>query len=523
MSLSPFESGTTLIRTAAGSEQAARALPVGTRLDEFEILDRIGEGGFGIVYLAQDHSLERQVAVKEYMPWTLAARVEGTTTVTVRSQSEAETFQLGLRSFVNEARLLARFDHPALLKVYRFWEANGTAYMAMPFYEGPTLAKSFAARPDSPDEAELRALLAPLLDALAVLHAAKCYHRDISPDNILLTRTGPLLLDFGAARRVISDSSQKLTVILKEGYAPIEQYGTQDMMRQGPWTDIYALCGVVHYAITGTKPHSSIDRLVHDRRQPLKQVAAGRYGESFLRAIDAGMAIKPADRPKTIAEFKTLLGAPSAAPKKSATQHVRLARSRVRISILAGAAAISLVVGGLLLASLEPRLAGHLWWTARQPAKPVASMTTVEKPQRFNAADTPRVISPSPAARSNVPGGSSDLETASDSVRQLNRLLSSARTVIDGNGGRSDLVLSQALIYEREAQKAIQTADRDTAMAKSEQATSQARQAVDGFLDDLIQKYAQIAQKKMNENDLEVAEMAITKGKELERLKARFK
>ena len=114
------------------------ALPPGTRLGEFELLSLLGVGGFGIVYLAFDHALEREVAVKEYMPASLAGRTE-TMHVSLRSHSDAESFALGLRSFVNEAKLLARFDHPSLLKVHRFWEANGTAYMAMPVLRGQTL------------------------------------------------------------------------------------------------------------------------------------------------------------------------------------------------------------------------------------------------------------------------------------------------------------------------------------------------------------------------------------------------
>ncbi len=171
--------------------QASHVLPSGTRLRDYEITGLIGEGGFGIVYLAWDHSLQRQVAIKEYMPASMAARVAGSSAIVVKSERHLDTFRAGLKSFVNEARLLARFDHPALVKVYRFWEENGTAYMVMPYYEGPTLKAALAALGRPPGEAELRAWLGPLLDALDVMHAAHCYHRDIAPDNILLTRARP--------------------------------------------------------------------------------------------------------------------------------------------------------------------------------------------------------------------------------------------------------------------------------------------------------------------------------------------
>ena len=139
------------------------------------------------------------------------------------------------------------------------------------------------------------------------MHAAQCFHRDIAPDNILLTATGPLLLDFGAARRVIGDMTHALTVVLKPGYAPIEQYGDVASMTQGAWTDIYALACVVYFAITGKTPMSSVERLMDDRLQPLAVEAKGRYGDGFLRAIDAALAVRPQDRPQNEAQFRALL------------------------------------------------------------------------------------------------------------------------------------------------------------------------------------------------------------------------
>src|SRR5262249_37748174 len=145
--------------------------------------------------------------------------------VVPHSEKVADTFALGLRSFINEAQLLASFDHPSLVKVYRFWEDNGTAYMVMPYYQGVTLKRALEALPAPPEEAWLQRQLGALLDALEVMHQAHCYHRDIAPDNILLLDDGrPLLLDFGAARRVIGDATQALTAFLKPGYAPVEQY-----------------------------------------------------------------------------------------------------------------------------------------------------------------------------------------------------------------------------------------------------------------------------------------------------------
>ncbi|MFT5532216.1 MAG: serine/threonine protein kinase [Burkholderiaceae bacterium] len=292
---------------APAPEQDRNALPVGARVLEFEIRRLIGVGGFGIVYLAYDHSLERHIALKEYMPSSLAERTSQSH-VAVRSERHADTFDAGMRSFINEARLLARFDHPSLVKVYRFWEGNGTAYMVMPFYEGLTLKQTLQAMPAPPDEAWLKLLLAPLLDALDIIHQEKCFHRDIAPDNILMLADGrPLLLDFGAARRAITGMDQAFTVILKPGYAPIEQYAEVATLQQGAWTDLYALASVVFFAINGRPPTPSVTRMVSDAQVPLAQSANGRYSADFLQVIDGALAVKPDDRPQSVAALRTQL------------------------------------------------------------------------------------------------------------------------------------------------------------------------------------------------------------------------
>ncbi|HEX2540762.1 MAG TPA: protein kinase [Caldimonas sp.] len=341
-------------------------LPVGTRLRDYEITGLIGEGGFGIVYLAWDHSLQRRVAVKEYMPASLVSRIAGSSAIVVKSERHLDTFRAGLKSFVNEARLLARFDHPSLVKVYRFWEENGTAYMVMPYYEGPTLKAALESLGRAPTEAELRAWMRPLLDALAVMHAAHCFHRDIAPDNILLTPAGPLLLDFGAARRVIGDMTHALTVVLKPGYAPIEQYGDVATMAQGPWTDIYALACVVYYAITGKTPMSSVERLMDDAMQPLSVLAAGRYGPSFLRAIDSALALRPQDRPQNEQQFRALLDVDL--PASSARMAPAQAPAWVPPDALAGTGAEGY---STLPATLTPELATQV--LERPPASAVAA------------------------------------------------------------------------------------------------------------------------------------------------------
>lgn len=302
------------------------ALAVGARLGEFEIQRVLGMGGFGIVYLAFDHALEREVALKEYMPASLAAR-SGGSQISLRSTSHADTFAIGLRSFVNEARLLAQFDHPSLVKVYRFWEANNTAYMVMPYYRGVTLHAARRAMSRPPDEAWLRALVDPLLGALEVLHDQAVYHRDIAPDNILMLEGGsrpgrPVLLDFGAARRVIGDRTQNLTAILKPAFAPVEQYADVVHLKQGPWTDLYALGAVLYYALGGQPPAPSASRAVHDELPSARRVAAVMaqvhpglsYSDDLLAAIDWALAVRPGDRPQSVQAFRDALAGHGPAP-----------------------------------------------------------------------------------------------------------------------------------------------------------------------------------------------------------------
>lgn len=284
------------------------ALPPGTLLAEYELLSVIGQGGFGIVYLAWDRVLECRFAIKEYMPSTIALR-DGDSHVSLKLASDREIFEIGLRSFVNEAQLLASFDHPALVKVYRFWKANGTAYMLMPYYEGPTLKEVLERGTRKMDEAWLRELLVPLTGALSVLHSHQCCHRDIAPDNLKLREDsgGPVLLDFGAARRVIEGAKRELTAIYKPGYAPIEQREDSGMA-QGPWTDVHALAAVLHRAIAGELPLSPLARLETDRYVPLSLRFQSSYSLRFLEAIDRALRVRPADRTRSIEQFRAELG-----------------------------------------------------------------------------------------------------------------------------------------------------------------------------------------------------------------------
>jgi serine/threonine protein kinase len=286
------------------------ALPMGTRLGEFELQGLLGVGGFGMVYKAYDHSLQRAVAIKEYMPAALVGRVAGLQ-VSVRSTLDDQPFRAGLTSFISEARLLARFDHPSLVKVYRFWEANNTAYMVMPLYQGMTLKAARSLMSGPPSEEWLRTILWSVTQALKVLHDNGTIHRDVSPDNIFLQDIGaPVLLDLGAARRAVLERGHKHTAILKVNYAPIEQYADATDLQEGPWTDLYALGAVMHGCVCNEAPLPATSRVVRDSMPPFSRVAqtaqthfGTHYSPAFVDAIAHTLAIEPAGRTQSVLDF----------------------------------------------------------------------------------------------------------------------------------------------------------------------------------------------------------------------------
>ncbi len=286
------------------------ALPVGYRFNEFEIEQVIGGGGFGIVYRARDHQLERTIAIKEFMPASLAARNSDLTLV-LRSEHFSKTFHAGLNSFIQEARLLARFNHPNLLHVLRFWVQNDTAYMCTAFYSGTTLSQLHQQRPQIIDEAWIRRLLPPLFGAINAIHQEGYLHRDISLDNIQIQDNGvPVLLDFGSARKAIGNLSDETETMLKPGFAPIEQYSDDNESEQGTWTDIYALGAVLHTLIVGTPPTVSVVRSIEDSYQPLTERRPAGYSLPLLNAIDQALALHPEDRPQTVDAFAALMELP---------------------------------------------------------------------------------------------------------------------------------------------------------------------------------------------------------------------
>ena len=278
------------------------ALPPGTRFEEYRLDAVLGAGGFGITYRAYDAHLDMFVAIKEYLPGEFAARTEASTVVP-KSNTDAQDYHWGLTRFLDEARTLARFNHPHLNRVLRFFESNGTAYMVLEYIQGETLADRLSREPYL-EEAALQRLLDEILSGLAVMHEAGYVHRDIKPGNLMLREEdgSAVVLDFGAARQAVGQRSKPITSILTPGYAPVEQYdGKVD--RVGPWTDIYALGMVAYRCISGMGdselPDAVARMLAHTRGDvgllPAVESGKGRYKPKLLEAIDWAIEVDEAD------------------------------------------------------------------------------------------------------------------------------------------------------------------------------------------------------------------------------------
>ena len=274
------------------SEHPHNALPQGYRLQEYELKRVLGEGGFGITYLAFDHNLKKDFAIKKLLPSKFVTR-----TVDV---------QWGLERFLDEARTLALFDHRHIVTVHRYFEAHGTAYIVMEYAEGETL-EAMLARQGTLSETKLMELVLPLLDGLEVVHRDDVIHRDIKPGNIIVREEdgSPVLVDFGAARQAIGARTHSLTVMWTRGYAPYEQYFERG--RQGAWTDIYALGAVCYRALTGEVPVASLDRKEGHPLIPVSQRCEKQASASFLSAIDGALAVDAEDRPQSVAEWRAML------------------------------------------------------------------------------------------------------------------------------------------------------------------------------------------------------------------------
>ena len=265
----------------------------------------IGNGGFGITYIGYDLILNRKIAIKEYYPKSLAARGMGTEKVSVYTGESQAQYQIGLNSFIYEAKKLAEFTKiPEVVDVYDCVLVNNTGYIIMEYINGKTIKELLKERERYPFE-EARDLILSVLKGLIPIHKADIIHRDISPDNIMVTDDGQVkLIDFGASRQVLADRSLNYSIILKPGYAPIEQYSTNG--KQGAWTDVYALGATLYRMITGVKPDESLDRLEQDTLKRPSELGV-RISKQQEEVLLKSMAIRREDRFRDTEEFANAL------------------------------------------------------------------------------------------------------------------------------------------------------------------------------------------------------------------------
>jgi hypothetical protein len=285
-------------------------LEPGFRILEYRIESILGQGGFGVTYLAFDENLEKRVAIKEYLPAEWAIRVDAQS-VGPRSSGDRDDYQWGLERFLDEARALARFEHPHINRVHRHFEAHGTAYIVLEYIEGESLADRLRRDGTLPPDA-VGQLLRELISALGGVHRAGYVHRDIKPGNILLRADGrAVLVDFGAARQAVGGRSRNMTQILTPGYAPIEQYDSKGT-DIGPWTDVYALGMVAYRCVTGCGEADLVESNTRARRvfygepdplEPAVKAARRGYPRDLLEAIDRAIAVNERDRPQDVSAW----------------------------------------------------------------------------------------------------------------------------------------------------------------------------------------------------------------------------
>ena len=324
------------------------ALAPGTILYGRYILGRVlGQGGFGITYLAQDYQSKQFVAIKEFFPDSMATRTNGSV-VQPYTGERGDHFSYGKSTFLNEAQTMSRFNgNPHIASIQLYFEENGTAYFVMEYVDGISFRQYLKNCGGQIFWEDATAILIPVLDALEVVHEQGIIHRDVTPDNIYIKKDGSVkLLDFGAARHSLGNVSKSLDVVLKHGFAPREQYARRG--KQGPYTDIYTVCATLYYAITGRKPPDAIERTDADTMPTPSQlgVAITAAQESVLLK---GLAIKPEDRFQSVAQLREALNA--AQVIKPAVSHDSPMKKRTwsKLQIWIAALALGIIIAILLI------------------------------------------------------------------------------------------------------------------------------------------------------------------------------
>ena len=382
------------------------ALKLGTMLQEYRLESVLGVGGFVMTYLCTDTHLDKRVAIKEFFPADLALREPDGGVVAINTQAD-ESYKWGLDRFIQEARTLAKFSHPHIVRVNRYFEANATGYMVMDYENGESFNQILKDQP-LPSEARLKEIIFPLLDGLQAVHETGFLHRDIKPANIFIrTNQSPVLLDFGAARQAVNGSTKSLTAVLTPGYAPLEQYSGQG--NQGPWSDIYAMAGVLYRAYTNENPPDAVSRLKGDTVPARLAQLRGRVSEPALNAMQWALSLDEKQRPATVEVWKHALEGKTPSPASVRVASSATGAAAPTITSTAAATALAaatqvrrtpvrspydvdpepsspwrwVVIGAVVLAAL---FGGRAWYTGQRDAKLAKEATARTEAAKLAAA-----------------------------------------------------------------------------------------------------------------------------------------
>lgn len=319
--------------TQAEPNRDRRALPVGTIVNgKYRIGRVLGSGGFGITYLAMDGQLDRRVALKEFFPSGLVMRGRDRVAVSSNTAEDEAPFKRGLNRFFREGQILAKFDHPNIVRIIEVFEANGTAYLVMEFLDGMTL-KSWLSRVGKIETSKALDVVTFIVDALRAAHAVHVVHRDLKPDNVYITHQGrTLLIDFGGAKQLTADGDKSMDAMFAHGYAAPEQYSA-DSDKVGPWTDVYACGATLFKILTGETVRGALDRFSDDPPLNWSQSTAP---PSVRRAVTKALALKHSDRFQTIQDFQAAL-ADERVQRSPSRRHLWIGVCITIASIAAGA------------------------------------------------------------------------------------------------------------------------------------------------------------------------------------------